>query len=238
LKLKNFLAVAGLVVLGAAAVHADSLGDGRLVIGGTPGGDPPPTCGSSQGTTDVNGGIDSVCEVGAGQLITSITFAIPDADTNGGLTIVSPLTSDFQGVLSFLDWTETGNCDGSSDNNPGGIDACTLNAPVLPTGEGVTELENLFTKLGLINDGDCDADDFIFGIPGAGEGGNSPTGNGCDISYNTNSDSANQLFVGDAPFDLATNNLPLQSLPEPSSLAMLLVGLAGIPFLRRRRLAE
>jgi len=246
LKLMNALLVTSLVCFAAGVVHADTLGDGHVGIGG--GGVDPvvPTCGSLQGTTDALGGFDSECVVGAGQLITSIVFAVENSSTitptapDGGLTVTSPLTSDFSGALSFLNWTESGDCDGQY--NTGGIDTCTLSAPTLPTGMTITALESLLTAAGVINDGDCDADDFIFGIPGAGEGGNvagSADPGGCYITYNApdgTADSPN--FTPDELYDLSTNGAPLKSLPEPSSLALLLVGLISITFLRRRRVTE
>jgi len=258
LKLMNALVVAALVCFGAGAVHADTLGDGHVGIGGS-GIDPNvPTCGSVQGTTDAGGGIDDECQVAPGQLITSIVFAVENSSTitssapNGGLTVTSPLLNLagelFTGALaplapafSFLDWTETGDCTGQY--NTGGVDTCTLNAPTLPTNMTVTQLENLLTSLGVINDGDCDADDFIFGIPGAGEGGNPPavpgaaTNSGCYITYNAPDGTADS-FAPNQLFDVATNGAPLQNLPEPGSLALLLVGLTSITFLRRRKVTE
>ncbi len=243
MKLMNALVVAAVICFAAGAVRADTLGDGRVGIGG--GGIDPtvPICGSLQGTTDALGGFGSECLVGAGQLITTIVFAVENSSTitpsapNGGLTVTSALTSDFSGPLSFLNWTESGDCNGQY--NTGGVDSCTLSAPTLPTG---TALESLLTSLGVINDGNCDADDFIFGIPGASEGGNvagSADPGGCYITYNApdgTADSPN--FAPNQLYDIAANNAPLQSLPEPGSLALLLVGLASITFLRRRRVTE
>jgi len=253
----NALVVAALVCFGAGAVHADTLGDGHVGIGGS-GIDPNvPTCGSLQGMTDGGGGIDSAneCQVAAGQLLTSITFAVENSSTitpsapNGGLTVSSPLLNLagelFTGALaplaqsfSFLDWTETGDCTGQA--NPGGVDTCTLNAPTLPTNMTATQLENVLTSLGIINDGDCDADDFIFGIPGAGQGGNVPGSadpGGCYVTYSA-PDNSPDSFAPNQKYDVATNGAPLQNLPEPGSLALLLVGLTSITFLRRRKVTE
>jgi len=246
LRLINALAVAALVVLGASAVRAD---DGHVGIGGSPTA-LDPGCGSSQGTTSVGGTIDDSCLVTSG-LVTSITFAVLDSDTNGGLTVTSDNTdpTGFVGLtdlsneifpnnpqlakfFSFLDWTTSGDCGGASggSSDPTGTDTCTLNAPTfqsLPAGiqDSLPQIEAALAAWGIVPDGKCDAQDFIFGIP-----------QGCYIVYDT--PDSNSLFVGNVPYDVGTNGMPLISLPEPSTLALLLMGLGAIPFVRRRRLAN
>jgi hypothetical protein len=240
----NFLKVfgaLGLVVMLAGAVRGDSLPDGHIVVGGGNGSSN--SCNSFQGTTSVNGSIDTDCFVPPGELATTITFAILDANTDGGLTVTSALTTIFpttgpEAWLDFLNWTETGNCFGASSANIGGIDSCTLTAPTMPTGQLFNQVEQALTNLGLINNGECISPwDFIFGIPGAGVDGNSPT-KGCDILFNTPSDNS-QNFADNVQYDISPNGTPLASLtPEPGVLCMLLIGLAGLALARRKFAAQ
>jgi hypothetical protein len=147
-----------------------------------------------------------------------ITFAALDAQTDGGLSCASNLTSIFgpqTGPLQQFNWTAT---TGSAH----GVDTCTFTAPAVPTGPGASFLLGLLTEIGAINDGNCDLDDFIFGIA-----------KGCDIIVNTNADGT-LPFAPNAVVDLGVNGAPLLPLPEPASLALLATGLATL-FLGRRR---
>jgi hypothetical protein len=56
---------------------------------------------------------------------------------------------------------------------------------------------------------------------------------GCDVNFTTSS--PNQLFAENSLFDVSANNSPLATLtPEPQSLSLLLLGLAVLPFVRRK----
>jgi PEP-CTERM motif len=172
-----------------------------------------------------------------GQIATSITVAVPETESNGGLQVFSSLTSNVTGqlpgwippsspvfqFLSQFNWSES--C-GTGSVGAVVVDECTLTAPQQPTGGGA-QLLGVLTNAGVINDGDCDADDFVFGVP-----------IGCDLNLTTAGDRQNQLFVPSAMLDLSTNGGPLDpfsSVPEPSALVLLLGGLGSLPFLQRRR---
>jgi hypothetical protein len=223
------------LVFGVA--KADSIGDGRVGVQPAPPGDPPPSCSALQLSADDSGAIFGSCTV-TGELATSFTIAVPDSESNGGLQVFSSLTSNVTGSLpswippgsplyDFLaqfNWMEscgTGSVDGIS------VDECTLTAPQAPTsGPGLALLDAL-TNAGIINDGDCDADDFVFGVPV-----------GCDLNLSTASDTPNQLFDPSASLDLSTNGGALDAFsatPEPGTLILLLGGLGTLPLLQRRR---
>ena len=56
---------------------------------------------------------------------------------------------------------------------------------------------------------------------------------GCDLSVSTVPGGG--TFAPDAAFDIVPNGVTPDGLvPEPASLSMLLFGLGGLPFLRRR----
>lgn len=244
MKLMNALVVAALVVFTAGVVHADDIsGDSQIVLGG--GGHGSPSCTDFQANANASGLVEDPdggpagCSVDNGEFVTSITFAVPNADTIDGLTVTSPLTSTFAGTpLAFLDWTETGNCSAATANTaPGGIDVCTLTAPALPSGPPGTIILADLTALGIINDGDCDTDDFIFGIPGGGVD-NTPLNEGCDITFATlagATEENTEAFVSGAVFDVSpTGTGGLVPFPEPGTLALLMLGLVTLPFLRRK----
>jgi PEP-CTERM motif len=237
LKLVNALVVAALVLFTAGVVHADDLGgDSRIVI--VPGDPPPlPSCGSIQVAADSGGAISADCTVTGSAPATSITFAVPAADTLGGLSCDSVLSDD----LNWAAATSTATIGGVA------VDECTFTAPTKPTTLGGL-LAYLATPGGsaaylyaatndpgaggfstfnpLGNDGDCDADDFMFGIPV-----------GCDLGFNTPGVITNptQLFVPDALADLSTTGTSgLVAFPEPGTLALMLLGLGSLVFMRRR----
>lgn len=139
-----------------------------------------------------------------GETATTIRFAILDQNSNGGLGCSSSLTE--------AGWTV-------HLSTSGGVDICTVTAH--PDGE--ESGKPLFKSREHHNDtsNDCDIDDFAQGIPV-----------GCDITFTT--DDPTKPFLGNKPFDVSANNSPLASLPEPGSLSLLLSGLTGLVFLRRK----
>jgi len=207
LNLLKTLLVAAVLFVGAGVAHADGV-DARVNVNG--GGPGSPTCGSFQFMADANGQFNVDCTTPV--IATSITFAALDSQTNGGLSCASSLTSIFgpkTGMLQTLNWTE-------STNSANGVDSCTFTAPQVPTGQLATFIMTLLTQFGVINDGDCDINDFIFGIAA-----------GCDIKVNTNADGT-LPFAPNAVADLAQNGAPLLPLPEPASLALLATGFGAL----------
>jgi len=209
----RLIVVAAVMILASSVVRADGL-DGRVNVNGGGPGSPP--CGSTQFMANSMGQFNVDCTT---TVITPvITFAALDAQTNGGLSCASSLTSIFgpqTGQLQQFNWTET---TGSAN----GVDTCTFTAPAVPTGPLAGFLLGLLSNFGVINDGDCDINDFIFGIA-----------KGCDIIVNTNVDGS-LPFAPNAVLDLGVNGAPLLPLPEPTSLALLATGLATLVLGRRR----
>jgi hypothetical protein len=218
----SVLAVTFVALAGATMAQADSTGgDGHVVMGGgNPGS---PTCTEFQGITGPNGSISSDCTVAAGTLATTIGFAVPDSFSNGGLSCSSDLTK--------IGWTEsqsTLTIDGVL------VDECSFTAPKKITWSAYLYAISQDNWAPFINDGDCDLDDFLLGIPGAGVNGSKK---GCDITFNTNANGT-ELFDGNAPFDVAPGNAAGDfkpfAVPEQGSLSLLLMGLSSLPFLRRK----
>ena len=193
---KRLLPVIALVLLSANLAFADGL-DGHVKIGGAGGGSP--SCATFQGTTDGSGLINGDCAV-IGATVTSITFAVLPVDTF------------YEGVSAVQDPSLSG-WSVQCTNGPS-LDFCTLTAPTTAPliSDGGTP---------VLNDHDCDADDFVLGIPG-----------GCDITFTTPNPSQN--FASHISFDVSTNNNSLAPLPEPATLTMLMMGLLALPFVRRK----
>ena len=172
--------------------------------GGSPG---DPQCGLDVPTAESNGFFQYNCNATAATgTITSFSFEVLDANTiGGGLTCLSNLTE--------IGWT------GPSGpvHNPGGVDVCTFTRPT-PT-EGF---------LASFSDGedDCDLDDFVFGIPVNCGIHNNNEINGTPTSFSP--------FVGGAPVGFGVNGSLPSLLPEPSSMSLVLIGLAGLPLVRRK----
>jgi hypothetical protein len=235
LKLINALVVAALVLFTAGVVHADDIsgGDSRIVI--VPGDPPPdPSCSSFQAMAGSDGTIAADCTV-TGETVTSLTFAVPAADVlGGGLTCDSVLSDD-------LNWSAA-----SSTGSVGGVtaDECTFTAP--PEPETTRGLIGYFLTPGgfdaytyaafhdrtlffdpAADDGRCDDGDFLFGIPV-----------GCDVGLNTPEGASidnTEAFVAGTLVDLSTTGpAGLVPFPEPGTLILTLLGLASLPFLRRR----
>jgi hypothetical protein len=222
----SLLGVMVLMLFGAGVAQADGTGgDGAVHMGG--GGPGSPTCTQFQGVTGPDGSINGDCTVAPGTIATTIGFAVPDIFSNGGLSCTSDLTK--------IGWTASTT---TLTINGVKVDECSFTAP--------DEISKDARKFALshdpgsphshrINDGDCDLDDFLLGIPGAGVSGNGKKG--CDITFNTNANGT-QLFDGNRPFDVAPGNgvgdFKVFVVPEPGSLSFLLMGLTGLPFLRRK----
>ncbi|MGH9746176.1 MAG: hypothetical protein ACRD59_08710 [Candidatus Acidiferrales bacterium] len=240
MKMFKLMTAVAVVLLASTVVRADGLGDGRVGVSGGSGasGD----CNSFQLTTDGTGAIttgpNTECKV-TGANATSITVAVPvgQTGTGPGLQVYSPLLMNVtsqvpawaQSWLAQFNWTES--CP-ATPVTAGGVSAfeCILTAPTMPTDPVSQGILNLLTQLGVINDGDCDNDDFVFYIP-----------IGCDIKFTTDAlaglpgDTPDQLFSQNAQLGSTTNgSTDFVPFPEPGVLSLLLVGLAGLPIVRRR----
>jgi len=232
LKLFRVLGVVGLFFFAAGILHADSLGDSRIVMGG--GTDPSdPSCTAFHSSADSTGAIVSGdCTVAAGPAATAVVFATPAADVLGGaLTCSSNLTNigwnpSGAPVSGLPGWYQ------ASTATIGGVavDECSFTAP-----SSVSDTTKYYLKHTIhdpykgYNDGDCDLDDFVLGIPA-----------GCDITFSTPSgatgeDGNEELFAENAVFDVSgTGTGGLLPFPEPGTLALTLLGLVTLPFLRRK----
>lgn len=243
MRLISALAVAALLLFVVGVAHADDVtsdgGDSRIV---TIPSDPPPasSCAAGiQATANTLGQIATTdCQV-TGSAVTSITLAVPQDDVLGG-ALSCTLSAD--GVsLSLIGWQSS-----SSVVTIGGVtsDECTFTAPptltlgawlvVAATGDAVP-LSYVGSSTPY-NDHDCDLDDFTLGIPVGCDIGISTPGGDCTSGAACANNTVNTLaFATDAAVDLSGSGVTgLIPFPEPSTLAMLLIGLAPLAFLRRR----
>lgn len=228
MKLINALVVAALILFAANAVRADDTtddGDSRVVIATTPPGSPP--CTGFQGLTNSNGTISADCTV-EGSTSTTFTFYVPTADLLAAPGSATPSLS-CQSDLQKIGWTATS---GSTVLGGVPVSTCTYTAPTSIS--GATYLYLLLSGDPYFgpptkdySDGDCDLDDDLLGIPA-----------GCDVTFSSPkgaSTSNGEVFAADAYFGFsptgASGEIPF---PEPGSLALLLVGLLPLAFLRRR----
>jgi hypothetical protein len=182
LKAFKAMAVVAVLLFASSIVRAD---DTRIHNngGGSPG---DPQCGLDVPTAQSDGFYQYNCNATAATgTITTFSFEVLDANTESvvdgivtvgtGLTCVSNLTA--------IGWT------GPSGpvHNPGGVDVCTFTRPPTPTE----------SFLASFNDGDCDLDDFVFGIPVNCGIHNNNEINGTPTSFSP--------FVGGAPTGFAVN---------------------------------
>ena len=207
---------AAVLILASSVVRADGIGDPRVNMGGGPGGSP--TCGSNTGTTGSAGLLAVDCIVvaaSAGGTGTVTTFAFEVADINTFIT--NPLLAGITcSSKNLIGWSFT------SLNVSGGIDTCFAMAPTTVSATTLAILKAMHDPFTGKNDGDCDADDFVLGIPV-----------GCDIKIT--SLTGQDLFKVNAPVGFASNGDSLPSLlPEPGTVSLLMLGLTGLPFLRRK----
>jgi hypothetical protein len=216
-KLVRVLMLVALVVSAASIVRAD---DTRVIFEG--GGGSSPDCGSALFQVNGAGLLSGDCHVTtATGPVTTYTFEVADSNTTGGgLTCVSDL-------VTMDGWSGPS----APIHNPNGTDTCTFTAPttvslqtylnLLVAGEpylGGPTIGNFF------NDGDCDLDDFVLGIPV-----------GCDLIFsNPSTPSKPNLFVADAVVGISSDGNTPPSLPEPGTLGLLLMGMTTFPFLRRK----
>jgi hypothetical protein len=230
-KFWKMLSLVSLLLLAASIVRAD---DTRLQNGGGPGGSPP--CGSNEFSSNAEGVINFDClvtstEAGGTGMLFSFTDEAPDSADGGVLNCSGPL-------VTIDGWTET------QTVSPGGTDTCTLTAPTYVTKQVYDNIDiatgcNLRlptcdpyvggpTLSTFINDGDCDLDDFVLGIPV-----------GCDLiidNFNVfnNPSSGTSPFAADTNLGVGANGTPLPPLTEPGTLSLLLLGLGSLPFVRRK----
>jgi hypothetical protein len=216
-KLVRVLLLVALMVFVTSIVRAD---DTRVIFEG--GGGSSPDCGSALFQVNGAGLLSGDCHVTtATGPVTTYTFEVADSNTTGGgLTCASNL-------VTIDGWSGPS----APIHNSNGIDTCTFTAPttVSPqtllnlflTGDPYTGGLSIST---FKNDGDCDLDDFVLGIPV-----------GCDLDFSNPSTPSNpNLFVAGALTGISSNGNPLPSLPEPGTLSLLLAGMTSLPFLRRK----
>jgi hypothetical protein len=215
-KLVKVLSLVALLLAVANVVRAD---DTRVVFDG--GGGHSPDCGSA--TFQVNGAglLSADCSVTtATGPVTTFSFEVADSNTTGGgLTCQSNLVTvdGWSGPTAPI-------------HNANGTDTCTFTAPTSVTHKVRDNLKDIGdpyhggnTIEDFHNDGDCDLNDFVLGIPV-----------GCDVIFSNPSNGSNNLFVPDSLAGIFSDGNTAPSLPEPGTLGLLLVGMTTLPFLRRK----
>jgi hypothetical protein len=213
--LKLLIAVIA-VAFAAGIAQADGMADPRTNLGTGPGGSP--TCGSnlenvsSTGLLAIDCLVVSVSKGGTGT-ITEFVFGVQDTSTfSAGITCSSVAAS---GQFPLVGWTIT------STNVSGGIDTCLAMAPTTVSANTIAILKAMHDPYKATNDGDCDSDDNVLGIQV-----------GCDLKIS--SLTSQDLFVPNAPVGIGADGDKLPSLPEPGTVSLLVLGLTGLPFLRRK----
>lgn len=236
------LVVAALVLV-AGIARADGL-DPVLKMGDDGTSTP---CVSFQGSTGDSGTFFASCVNDASTAITSFSFEILSVDAPGGITPeldchLAPFQSGCPlanpALASLLDWT-------ASCTTSGAVDICTASMSQFVT---TAECDSYFlaslcspsiTAAEIVAD---EADNAGLAALLAPYGGN-PCDDpwtyvvlgiipGCDASAGTVTGGGD--FVADALFDIVPAGTTPAPLPEPSSLSLLLIGLSGLPLLRRK----
>jgi hypothetical protein len=240
------IALVGLSLgLSAAVAHADGA-DPKLKMGGGTGS---PDCFgpgnvSFQGNTGSTGTFSTSCKNNGTTDITSFSFQIQDFNAPGGITpsldnLLAPFASG-----NPLNWTLDTNDNGQCPDI-GGIIICTATqSSIVMKGESAfcalsgfsasicsqassltaSQLENLAPGLFKQFGGNPCADALVYVAFGVIPG--------CDLNVGTVDGGG--AFAANVVFDTAPAGSTPAPLPEPGSLSMLLAGLTGLPFLRRK----
>jgi hypothetical protein len=229
MKFTRILSTAALLGLSfgltAAVAHADG-GDPRAGVGTK--GPGSPSCDTFAFAADAGGAIPANTDCSVSANTTSISVFIPGTDA---LQLYSPLleipTADGIPLIGLLNlvWTQT--CGPTTIGGSAAFE-CTLTAPTISSNLQAGYYK-LLSATGVINDGDCDRDDDILFVP-----------KGCDLFFTTGAigdlpaTPANLLFQpGEAAQSTSNGGAPAP-FPEPASFSLLLAGVAGLPFLRRK----
>jgi hypothetical protein len=237
----KFIKILALVVLlGCSATVALADGsDPRAGVGTK--GPGSPSCDQFSFAADAGGAIPANTDCSVSANTKTISVFVPGTDA---LQLYSPLleapTTDggspaanagADALLASLNLVWTQVCGPTTVGGSAAFE-CTLTAPTIPSGmQGIGDLAALalLAKTGMINDGDCDRDDAILFVP-----------KGCDLFFTTGAigdlpaTPLNLLFsAGEEAQSTSNGNAPVP-FPEPGTLSLLLAGVAGFPFLRRR----
>lgn len=234
MKIPGFGLAIAVMLLAAGVARADGL-DPVLVVGGGHGS---PGCVSYQAFTNTDGSLQGACNNTGSTDITSFSFEILAANVEGN-GVITPTLDDLLAPfantpLSALDWT-------ASCAISGGIYTCTaMQSTAVANAESLlcsTDFATVCSTLSSLS-----ASQMELADPGAfASYGGDPCLDplvyvifgiipGCDITASA----ATGSFADDVAFDITPAGSTAASLPEPSSLSLLLIGLSGLPFLRRR----
>ena len=241
MRIRTLGLVAGLLLLTAGLAHADGV-DPVISMGGGHGS---PNCDNGGtgflGSTGSGGPFTLACDNNTSSDITSFTFNIAASNAPGGTSVtLDSLLAPFVGTpLAGLDWTAT--C-----TNGTAQDTCvaTQSSAVMKyesllcttyflqetcsdlSGLSASQLESADPAAFAPFGGDPCADPFVYVLLGIVPG--------CDETAGGTAGTDAGDFADNAPAGLTPAGDTLPNVPEPSSLAMLFMGLSGLPLLRRR----